>query len=157
MPLILKIGLISRRRSLICGNIFPIICVKATKQIHLRELLLNYFWINNKLAICDVNALLSDYDFLSEDSELQLLQSALRLSSNQLTQDRSQLTSHLLGRLMFQKSSGLTSPYHAVDPGKGGALASTLITVADAARRSIAADLGMSQPLGRSRCHQPRW
>ncbi len=73
----------------------------------LRELLLNFSWINNKLAICDVNALLSDYYFLSEDSELQLLHSALRLSSNQLTRDQSQLTGHLLGRLMFQKSSAL--------------------------------------------------
>ncbi len=73
----------------------------------LRELLLTYSWLNNKLAFCNVNALLSDYDFLSQDSELHLLQSVLRLSSNQLTRDRSQLTGHLIGRLMFQKSPEL--------------------------------------------------
>jgi WD40 repeat protein len=73
----------------------------------LRCLLLDYAWLANKLAVCEVNALLADYDFLREDRELQLVQSALRLSANQLTQDRNQLTPHLLGRLLAHDSPNI--------------------------------------------------
>lgn len=70
----------------------------------LRSLLLNYDWLYNKLAVCEVNALLADYDLFSDDQDLKLIQSALRLSANQLTKDYEQLTSHLLGRLTSHDS-----------------------------------------------------
>ncbi|MCI0564739.1 MAG: hypothetical protein MN733_40245, partial [Nitrososphaera sp.] len=66
----------------------------------LHRLLLDYDWLANKLAVCEVNALLADYDFFSEDRELRVVQSALRLSANQLTQDHNQLAPHFLGRLL---------------------------------------------------------
>ena len=75
----------------------------------LRNLLFNYSWLDIKLSVSDVNSLLSDFDFFPEDSELKMIQGALRLSSNQLTHDRGQLSSHLIGRLQSHKSSNIES------------------------------------------------
>jgi hypothetical protein len=63
----------------------------------LKALLFDFSWLKNKIATCDVNALISDYDYFQHEEELKLLQNALRLSSNQLTRDQNQLTGHLLG------------------------------------------------------------
>jgi WD40 repeat protein len=73
----------------------------------LRQLLFDYDWLRNKLQVCEVNALLVDYDFFLQEQELRQLQSALRLSANQLTKDRNQLAPHLLGRLMLEQTSGI--------------------------------------------------
>jgi WD40 repeat protein len=77
--------------------------VESGQADALKELLLDFFWLKNKLAAYDVNALLSDYDFFQQDIELKYVQSALRLSSYHLSRDRNQLTGHLLGRFMDQK------------------------------------------------------
>jgi hypothetical protein len=73
----------------------------------LHDLLCDYHWISSKLALGDANALLADYDYLPNDKELALVQSALRLSVNQITRDPNQLTPHLLGRLKNQASPGI--------------------------------------------------
>ncbi|MCI0695865.1 NB-ARC domain-containing protein [candidate division KSB1 bacterium] len=78
--------------------------IKSGQPQTLHDLLWDYDWLHNKLAVSEINALLADYDFFPEDRELRLVQSALRLSANQLTRDRQQLPSHLLGRLLGQTS-----------------------------------------------------
>lgn len=70
----------------------------------LRDLLCDYHWIERKLEIMDVNAILSDFDYLPEERELSLIHSALRLSANQLAKDPNQLPSHLFMRLNCHES-----------------------------------------------------
>ena len=80
---------------------------KAGKEAELRELLLNFEWMRTKLdRVCigegkpDVNALLQDYTYLSDDSETELVKGAVQLSSGALARNKSQLAGHLLGRLL---------------------------------------------------------
>jgi WD40 repeat protein len=73
--------------------------VKAAREDELRKLLLDFKWMQAKLDATDVNSLISDYDYLSDDSDLRLVQGAVRLSSNALTRDSTQLAGQLLGRL----------------------------------------------------------
>jgi WD40 repeat protein len=47
-----------------------------------------------------INALIADYDYLLEDKDLQLVQSAIRLSAHVLTRDSRQLAGQLVGRLL---------------------------------------------------------
>jgi hypothetical protein len=58
---------------------------------HLRRILLDFNYLQAKLAATDPNALIADYDYLPEDKDLQLVQSALRLSANVLVRDARQL------------------------------------------------------------------
>lgn len=73
--------------------------VDGDERNGLKNLLFDYNWLKGKLAASDVNVLLSDYDYLSDDQELSLVQQTLRLSSHQLTRDPNQLTPHLINRL----------------------------------------------------------
>ena len=74
--------------------------VKAGRSEELRRLLLDWHWLKNKLAATDINALISDYAFLPNDTTLHLLQSALRLSAHVLGARKAELPSQLTGRLM---------------------------------------------------------
>ena len=65
--------------------------VKAGREGDLRRLLLDFNYLQAKLAATDPNALIADYDYLPEDKDLQLVQSALRLSANVLVRDARQL------------------------------------------------------------------
>jgi WD40 repeat protein len=65
----------------------------------LRRLLLDFNYLQAKLSATDPNALIADYDYLPEDKDLQLVQSALRLSAHVLTRDPWQLAGQLTGRL----------------------------------------------------------
>ena len=79
--------------------------VEAARKDELRKLLLDFKWMQAKLDATDVNSLISDYDYLSDDSDLRLVQGAVRLSSNALARDSTQLAGQLLGRLQcFSKS-----------------------------------------------------
>ena len=71
----------------------------AGKQQELRKLLFGYCWMQKKLEVADPNDLIADYEFLPGDSELRLIQDAIRLSRQALTEDRSCLLSQLFGRL----------------------------------------------------------
>jgi WD40 repeat protein len=73
--------------------------VEAAREDELRKLLLDFKWMRAKLDATDVNSLISDYDYLSDDSDLRLVQGAVRLSSNALARDSTQLAGQLLGRL----------------------------------------------------------
>ncbi|GAB1538882.1 hypothetical protein NUACC21_15460 [Scytonema sp. NUACC21] len=70
------------------------------KERELQQLLCDFRWLQAKLEKININALIADYDFLSEDESLQLIQGALRLSAHILNQDKQQLRGQLLGRLL---------------------------------------------------------
>ena len=73
---------------------------EAQQEDVLRHLLFDLPWLYAKLDVTDVNALVNDYDFLSNDMDLHLLQEAIRLSARVIAQDKTQLRSQLYGRLM---------------------------------------------------------
>jgi WD40 repeat protein/S1-C subfamily serine protease len=66
----------------------------------LRELLLDFDWLQAKLEAVDVAALLADYELLPGDAELQLVQGAIGLSAHVITRDKTQLAGQMLGRLL---------------------------------------------------------
>jgi len=82
--------------------------VKAGRGEELRRLLLDFDWLQAKLECTDVNSVIADYDYLP-DSDLHLVQGAIRLSSNALTRDKTQLSGQLLGRLQSFQESGIQS------------------------------------------------
>jgi WD40 repeat protein len=81
--------------------------VKAGRKDDLRRLLLDFDWLQAKLAATDLNALITDYDYLREDKDLQLVQSAIRLSAHVLAQDNSQLAGQLTGRLLGSSKAAI--------------------------------------------------
>ena len=72
----------------------------ADRRDELRELLLDYDWVQAKLERTDINALLSDFDALPGDPSTALVQGALRLSAHVLAKDSAQLPGQLTGRLV---------------------------------------------------------
>jgi WD40 repeat protein len=78
---------------------------EAGRTTELRQLLFNFNWLQTKLEATELNALIADYDYLPEDKDLQLVQSAIRLSAHVVTRDPRQLAGQLTGRLL-----GNTSP-----------------------------------------------
>jgi WD40 repeat protein len=81
--------------------------VKAGCKDDLRQLLLDFDWLQAKLAATDANALIADYDYLPEDKDLQLVQSAIRLSAHVLARDARQLAGQLTGRLLSYTSPSI--------------------------------------------------
>jgi len=76
----------------------------------LRQLLLDYSWLQAKLAATDATDLLADFDLLEQRAEpLQLLYEALRLSAHVLAQDPAQLPSQLWGRLGERPETALST------------------------------------------------
>ena len=94
---------------------------EAGKREELRKLLLDFEWMSTKLKkICviqeetgvkkpDVNSLLHDYDYLSDDTEIGLVQGAIKLSFNAIVRDKNQLAGQLLGRLLCFHEDGIQS------------------------------------------------
>jgi WD40 repeat protein len=79
--------------------------VEAERKDELREMLFDFGWMRAKLDGVDVNSLIADYDYLSDNSNLQLVQGAIRLSAHVLARDKAQFAGQLLGRMQaFQKS-----------------------------------------------------
>lgn len=66
----------------------------------LEELLSNFEYLQTKLGRYGIDALISDYDYL-KDSELSLVQDALKLSAPALRRDPPQLYTQLFGRLRY--------------------------------------------------------
>ena len=78
--------------------------LKGVGQIdRLNELLVDFEWLYAKLRATEVHALRADYE-LTDDPEVKLVGEALRLSANALVQDKQQLTSQLVGRLLSYES-----------------------------------------------------
>jgi NB-ARC domain-containing protein/WD40 domain-containing protein/apoptotic protease-activating factor 1-like protein len=78
----------------------PYHLVRAGRKDDLHRLLLDFNYLQAKLAATDANALIADYDYWPEDKDLQLVQAALRLSANILVRDQRQFASQLTGRLL---------------------------------------------------------
>jgi hypothetical protein len=74
--------------------------VQAGRQDDLRRLLLNFKWLQSKLEATDANAMIADYEFLADEEEFRLIQSAMRLSAHVLARDPRHLAAQLTGRLL---------------------------------------------------------
>jgi WD40 repeat protein len=81
----------------------------AAGQIErLNQLLTDFDWLSAKLEQIDSAALLTDY-VLADDTEVNLVRDALRLSSYALTVDKAQLAGQIVGRLAFSGKPALAS------------------------------------------------
>jgi len=81
--------------------------VEAGRKDDLRRLLLDFNYLEAKLAATDTNALIADYDYLAVEQELRLIQSANRLSANVLARDPRELAGQLTGRLLSNTSPSI--------------------------------------------------
>ena len=77
---------------------------RAYRSGELRDLLVDFSFLEAKLKGADVNALISDYTGLAgEGQELRLIRDAIGISAHILGRDRRQLAPQLLGRLLNRK------------------------------------------------------
>ena len=60
----------------------------------------DFSFLQRKLDGTDTRALIADYEYLPEDADLRLVQSAVRLSAHVLARDQRQLAGQLTGRLL---------------------------------------------------------
>ncbi|HVT19343.1 MAG TPA: NB-ARC domain-containing protein [Thermoanaerobaculia bacterium] len=90
----------------------------AGRQAELRRLLLDYRWIEAKLAATDINALLADYETPPANPELGLVQGALRLASHILVQRPEELAGQLFGRLLSRPEPTIATFLNRARPGK---------------------------------------
>jgi WD40 repeat protein len=74
--------------------------VRAGRKDDLCRLLLDFNYIEAKLAAAKTNALIADYDYLTDVEELRSVQSGIRLSAHVLSRDPRQLAGQLIGRLL---------------------------------------------------------
>jgi WD40 repeat protein len=81
--------------------------IQAGRREELRKLLLDFNWLQAKLEGLDVNALITDFDYLPKDKDMRLVQGALRLSAHVLVKDGTQLAGQLLGRLPWSESEAI--------------------------------------------------
>jgi WD40 repeat protein len=79
----------------------------AERTEELQKLLLNFDWLQRKLTTTEVNSLINDYDYLSDDKDLTLVQATLRLSAHVLAREPSQLRERLWGHLQGQSRPGI--------------------------------------------------
>jgi len=73
---------------------------QARRDHLVRNLLKDFNFLRAKLETMDVSALIGDYEYLSEGSDLRLVQAAIRLSAHVLARDHHQLAAQLMGRLL---------------------------------------------------------
>jgi len=100
---------------------------EARRCKDLQSLLFNFEWMQAKLDATDLTSLISDYDYLSvdydyfpDDSNLRLVQSAIRLSAHVLIHDKEQLAAQLLGRLLSSQEDNIQSMLEHVRKSKRG-------------------------------------
>ncbi|HYM76872.1 MAG TPA: TIR domain-containing protein [Candidatus Dormibacteraeota bacterium] len=82
--------------------------VTSDRSGELERLLLDFRWLQAKLANTEPDALIEDFDALPKSTERALVQSAIRLSAHVLIQDRNQLAAHLTGRLLGHPSPAIS-------------------------------------------------
>lgn len=78
----------------------PYHLIQAGRQPQLESLLLDLKWLQGKLLATDVGSVAADFDLLALDSDLRMIQEALRLSAAPLTSDPYQLAAQLCARLI---------------------------------------------------------
>jgi WD40 repeat protein len=80
----------------------------AGRIAELRDLLVDFPFLEAKLKATGVNDLISDYTGLAgENQEYRLIQGALRLSAHVLDRDKRQLAPQLLGRLLNKREGSI--------------------------------------------------
>ncbi len=82
----------------------PYHLAKAGLNQELSSLLVNFDWLQSKLNVTNVYSLIPDYDYMYDDTDLDIIKNAIRLSAHILYRDKTQLRSQLYGRLMDSKS-----------------------------------------------------
>jgi WD40 repeat protein len=89
----------------------------SDRKEELRQLLMDFHFLQAKLNATDVNTLMADYEsFVYEERELQLVRDALRLSAHVLARDRRQLASQLFGRMQGLEGKGIRSLLAVTEP-----------------------------------------
>jgi WD40 repeat protein len=83
--------------------------VEGGQKDALRELLLDFHWIERKLAATHINAVMEDFLPFEEERELRLLRDALRLSAHVLVKDPGQLAFQILERLRQRDAGNLAA------------------------------------------------
>ena len=77
--------------------------VEANQKSALSDLLFDLEWMVTKIAVSDITALTSDYDYVDEP-DARDVQAALRLMGHVLTNDKQQIAGQLVGRLSGGRS-----------------------------------------------------
>ena len=94
--------------------------IEAGREEELRALLFNFNWLRGKLNATEINSLITDCDFLSDNTNLRLVKGALQLSSHVLVEDKTQLAGQLWGRLLsFEQpeiQALLNQTLHSISP-----------------------------------------
>ena len=85
----------------------PYHLLEAGRQTALRDLLLNYRWLDSKLRSTSVIDVIADYDLVGDYAETRLVQQTLQLGAAALASDKSQLRSQLYARLLPFQQAGL--------------------------------------------------
>jgi len=85
----------------------PFHLVAAGRSETLRSLLLDFDWLQAKLAATDVMAVVADLGLLASDPEAQMVRGAVCLAAHVLVQDKTQLAGQLIGRLGPRLSSNI--------------------------------------------------
>jgi WD40 repeat protein len=95
--------------------------IRAGKDESLRALLLNYDWLYAKLRATNIAAVLADYAYFPNDTPLQLIAHALRLSQHVLSQEanKSQLAGQLLARLRDFEHAEIHTLLQGAEKGPG--------------------------------------
>jgi WD40 repeat protein len=86
----------------------------------LRELLLDFEWLQAKVEATDTIALVADYDCVPNDKALNLVQGAIQLSVHVVTSDKTQLASQLLARLPTDASPKIKALRQQAEQWRGG-------------------------------------
>ena len=81
--------------------------LKAGMKDELKKILLDIRYIKAKLNLTDVYRLMLDYNLLPDDIDLKMVKDAIRLSTNILNNDKSQIEAQMIGRLMPFKSNAI--------------------------------------------------
>jgi WD40 repeat protein len=77
----------------------PFHLVEAGDAERLRELLLDFEWLQAKLSATDITSLIQDFSYLPEEHTLQPTLGVIRLAAHVLVHDKTQLAGQILGRL----------------------------------------------------------
>ncbi len=72
----------------------------ASKRREVKDLLTDFRWLQAKLGVMHVRAVLQDYDHVPDETEPRLVHEAIKRSAQVLQQDQAQFAGQLLGRLL---------------------------------------------------------
>jgi WD40 repeat protein len=97
----------------------PIHLATAGRMEELRQLLFDFKWLQAKLMISDPTTLSADFDLLEGDQAALLVQGAIRLSSQVLNDDATQLAGQMVGRLRGFPQADINGLLGSVAQGPG--------------------------------------